>query len=178
MQFYVSCFVYFLSCASSTIEKHSVKFVHLPRRIIKIRAVSDSQQDLKVKQQAESRRSYTVDFKAKVIKTSGKLIEIADKFGISKGLVSKWMKNKEQICEAIKQACEDSKRKDSGGTAGCKLEHSVKTKNSHCHKCWLQVGREKVCSRFQSYAWEGLKGQSSMNCLQNAKVQKAVLWEQ
>ena len=70
------------------------------------------QQELKVKQQAESRRSYTVDFKAKVIKTSGKLIEIADKFGISNGLVSKWMKNKEQI---FLKACEDSKRKDLGG---------------------------------------------------------------
>ena len=73
--------------------------------------LEQSQQELKVKQQAESRRSYTVDFKAKVIKTSGKLIEIADKFGISKELVSKWMKNKKQILKA----CEDSKRKDLGG---------------------------------------------------------------
>ena len=38
--------------------------------------------------------------------------------------------------------------------------------------------QRKVCSRFQSYAWEGLKGQSLMDCLQNAKVHKAVLWEQ
>ena len=73
--------------------------------------LEQSQQELKVKQQAEMKRSYTVDFKAKVIKTSGKLIEIADKFGISKGLVSKWMKNKEQILKA----CEDSKKKDLGG---------------------------------------------------------------
>ena len=84
------------------------------------------------------------------------------------------MKNKEQILKA----CEDSKRKGLGGRRQVQTGVLGQDEKFALSQCSFQVGREKVCSRFQSYVWEGLKGQSSMDCLQNAKVHRTVLWEQ
>ena len=107
-----------------------------------------------LKQQAEHRKSYTVDFKANVINSSGKLQKIAEKFGISKSLVSKWMKCRVQILKA----CEESKRKELGGRrqVGSRITRSRRKirNNTNAH---FKLAEQRVMEDFKVIREKGLK---------------------
>ena len=107
-----------------------------------------------LKQQAEHRKSYTVDFKTKVINSSGKLQKIAEKFGISKSLASKWMKCRVQTLKA----CEESKRKELGGRrqVGSRSTRS-RRKIRNSTNAHFKLAEQRVMEDFKVIREKGLK---------------------